>query len=252
MAIAAGIVVLVSMLAERTKPFLAAMVATLPVSAGPSLVFLALDHDDAFLRETLLSAMMANLAICGYILAYALLAQKRSLPVALGGAIGTWVLFGAALRQFHWTLPLALGATIIVYLAMGRIMAPFTRAPRGATPPRARFALLFRAIAVACLVALVTLTSAHVGPYISAFLAVFPIVLSSVVVILHPRIGGPATAAFIASSVVGLAGFGIALAAATASVPSVGRFWALGIGLLVALSWNGLGLLWRLKRSGGT
>jgi uncharacterized membrane protein (GlpM family) len=250
MAVAAGIVVVVSMIAERTRPFFAAMVATLPVSAGPSLFFLALDHDDAFLQATLIGAMVANLASCAYVLAYANLAQRRPLVVALGGAIVCWVIAGSLLRPIPWTLLGAIAATTALYIVMLRVVEPFTKAPRPASTPRSRYALLMRATGVSCLVALVTLTSAHVGPYISAFLAVFPIVLSSLIVILHPRIGGPATAAFIASAVPGLAGFGAGLAAAAASVPYTGRFGALGIGLLVAVAWNGALALWKARRAG--
>lgn len=249
MAVAAAIVVVVSMIAERARPFFAAMVATLPVSAGPSLFFLALDHDDAFLQATLLGAMVANLASCAYILAYANLAQSKTLPVALGGAILSWAMAGSVLRPLPWTLGGAILATAVLYVVMVRVVEPFTKAPRPAATPRSRYALLMRASGVSFLVALVTLTSAHVGPYVSAFLAVFPIVLSSLIVILHPRIGGPATAAFIASAVPGLAGFGAGLAAAAASVPYTGRFGALGIGLIVAVGWNGALALWKMRRA---
>lgn len=249
MAIAAAIVVAVSMLAERAKPFLAAMVATLPVSAGPSLVFLALDHGDAFMRATLIGAMVANLAICSFIIAYTYLAQKHGVVLALGSAFVLWLATGALLKPINWSLPLAIGANALAYAVMVPLVAPFTQAPRPAVPPRSRWALPARAAGVAVLVALVTLLSAHLGPYISAFLAVFPIVLSSLIIILHPRIGGPATAAFIASAVSGLAGFGAALASAAASVDLVGRYGALLIGLLVALSWNGALALWRHRKT---
>ena len=52
----AGIVVAVSTVVERVGPFLGAMIATLPISAGPALVFVAIDHGPAFLGA---SAQMA-------------------------------------------------------------------------------------------------------------------------------------------------------------------------------------------------
>jgi uncharacterized membrane protein (GlpM family) len=240
MALAAGIVVSVSMLAERARPFLAAMIATLPISAGPSLVFLAMDHDEAFMREALLGMMVANIAITGYLLAYAHLAQKRGLALSLGAALAAWVALGTALRGINWTPMIALWVSLLVYGVMMRVMARFVAVERGPTPPRSRYALPMRALAVAVLVGLVTLLSARVGPYVSAFLAAFPIVLSSLIVILHPKIGGPATASFIANSVMGLTGFGLALAAALTSLPHIGRFWALGVGLLASFAWNGM------------
>ena len=51
MAIAAAFVVSASVITERSGPVIGALVATLPISAGPSYVFLALDHDAAFIAE---------------------------------------------------------------------------------------------------------------------------------------------------------------------------------------------------------
>src|SRR3954454_14738375 len=48
----AAIVVAVSALVERVGPFLGAMIATLPISAGPALVFVAMDHGPALLDLT--------------------------------------------------------------------------------------------------------------------------------------------------------------------------------------------------------
>ena len=44
MAVAAAFVVTASFIAERSGPVIGALVATLPISAGPSYAFLALDH----------------------------------------------------------------------------------------------------------------------------------------------------------------------------------------------------------------
>ena len=43
-------------------------------------------------------------------------------------------------------------------------------------------------------------------------IALFPVVFTSMMLILHPRIGGPPTAAVIANSGWGLMGFGVAIA----------------------------------------
>jgi hypothetical protein len=51
MAITAAFVVTASVITERSGPVIGALVATLPISAGPSYVFLALDHDADFIAE---------------------------------------------------------------------------------------------------------------------------------------------------------------------------------------------------------
>ena len=60
MAVAAAFVVAASMITERSGPAIGALVATLPVSAGPSYVFLALDHDDAFIAQSALASLPIN------------------------------------------------------------------------------------------------------------------------------------------------------------------------------------------------
>ena len=65
-----------------------------------------------------------------------------------------------------------------------------------------------RAALVATLVATVVTTSGWVGPKVSGIIALFPIVFTSMMLILHPRIGGPPTAAVLANSAWGLIGPG--------------------------------------------
>src|SRR6202043_3969916 len=67
-----------------------------------------------------------------------------------------------------------------------------------------------RALLVSTLVATVTTLSGWVGPSISGTIALFPVVFTSMMLILHPRIGGPPTAAVIASGAWGLMGFCLA------------------------------------------
>ena len=68
-----------------------------------------------------------------------------------------------------------------------------------------------RAALVATLVATVVTLSNTRRPAVSGIIALFPVVFTSLMLILHPRIGGPATAAVIANGLWGLIGFGIAI-----------------------------------------
>src|SRR5262249_56749501 len=70
-----------------------------------------------------------------------------------------------------------------------------------------------RATMAACLVATVVGLSASVGPAVTGTLAVFPIVLTGLMLILQPRLGGPATAAVLANTIPGLGRFSLCLLA---------------------------------------
>ena len=88
MAVTAAFVVGASMIAERAGPAIGALIATLPISAGPSYVFLALDHDDAFIAQSALASVPMNAASVLMSMAFIFLAQRFSpwsaSPVPLG------------------------------------------------------------------------------------------------------------------------------------------------------------------------
>ncbi|MDP1866827.1 MAG: hypothetical protein Q8L13_10870, partial [Bradyrhizobium sp.] len=89
--------------------------------------------------------------------------------------------------------------------------------------------------------------SGWVGPKVSGIIALFPVVFTSMMLILHPRIGGPATAAVIANSAGGLMGLGIAIAMINVGALRFGSAIGLGIALAICVSWN-LALWWWSRR----
>src|ERR1700735_3834222 len=91
MAVTAAFVVSASVITERSGPVIGALFATLPISAGPSYVFLALDHDSAFIAPGALSSLPINAATISIGLTYTLLAQRHSLLISYGAAALVWI-----------------------------------------------------------------------------------------------------------------------------------------------------------------
>ena len=89
--------------------------------------------------------------------------------------------------------------------------------------------------------------SGWVGPSVSGTIALFPVVFTSMMLILHPRIGGPATAAVLANSGWGLIGLGIAIAVLHVAALRFGSVVGLSRALATCVSWN-LGLWWNGRR----
>ena len=116
----------------------------------------------------------------------------------------------------------------------------------GAVAPRADAArartrwydLVLRAVMVALLVGVVMTLSFHIGPTASGNLAVFPIVLSSIMLILHRRVGGPATAAVMANAVIGLGGFAFASSRSISPPSAFGSALALTLALAISVGCN--------------
>src|SRR5690349_12116290 len=97
MAITALFVSVATIVAEKLGAAVGALVATLPVSAGPVYVFLALDHDAAFISASALASLALNAATAIYVTVYVLTAQRRSLWMSLSLAMTIWLAVTLAL-----------------------------------------------------------------------------------------------------------------------------------------------------------
>jgi hypothetical protein len=249
MAITAAFVVTASVITERSGPVIGALVATLPISAGPSYVFLALDHDAAFIAEGALASLPINAVTIFLGLTYVVLAQRRSALVSFSGAVAVWIALATLSRTIHWSLIGGLIANAVAYA----ICLPLLRRFRDVKMPlitRRWYDIPLRASLVATLVATVVTLSGWVGPGVSGTIALFPVVFTSMMLILHPRIGGPPTAAVLANSGWGLMGLGIAIAVLHLAALRFGSTVALSLALATCVSWN-LGLWWNGRRRFG-
>jgi hypothetical protein len=246
MAVTAAFVVSASVVTERSGPVIGALVATLPISAGPSYVFLALDHNAALIAEGALASLPINAVTIFLGLTYVVLAQRRSAAVSFSGAVLVWIALAALSRTVHWSLAGGLIANAIAF-AVG---LPLLRRFRNVRMPLIRrrwYDIPLRALLVSTLVATVTTLSGWVGPSVSGTIALFPVVFTSMMLILHPRIGGPATAAVFANSGWGLMGLGSAIAVLHLAALRFGSVAGLSLALTVCVSWN-LGLWWNGRR----
>jgi len=247
MAVTAAFVVSASLLTERSGPVIGALVATLPISAGPSYVFLALDHDSSFIFESTLASLPINAVTIFLCAAYVLVAQRQSSLISCGAAVAVWLVLASLARLVHWSF----GGGILANVVAFAICLPLLQRYRQAQMTiftRRWFDIPLRATLVASLVATVVTSSRWVGPDISGTIALFPVVFTSMMLILHPRLGGPSTAAVFANSGWGLVGLGLAIAAMHLTVLPLGSAAALSLALAICVIWNIT--LWGLSRRG--
>src|SRR5438477_5349848 len=246
MAVTAAFVVSASVITERSGPVIGALIATLPISAGPSYVFLSLDHDAAFIAEGALASLPINAATIFLGLTYVVLAQRHSALVSAGVAVVVWIALASIIRSVPWSLAGGLIANAVAYAICVPLLARYRHVKM---PPIRRrwYDIPLRASLVATLVATVVTSSGWVGPKVSGIIALFPAVFTSLMLILHPRIGGPATAAVIANGGWGMMGFGIAIAVMHVTALRFGSAIALTLALATCMSWN-IGLWWFGRR----
>jgi hypothetical protein len=240
MAVTAAFVVSAAIITERSGPVIGALVATLPISAGPSYVFLALDHDAAFIAQGALASLPINAATMFFGLTYIYLARRHNVVVSLGTAMLVWFGLAILVRQVEWSLTAGILANAVAFGICLPLMARFRHAKMPVLTRR-WYDILLRAALVSTLVGTVVTLSATIGPTGSGILAVFPVVFSSLLLILHPRIGGLPTAAVMANGGWGLMGFGLAIAVMHMSALRYGSVIALSLALATCVVWN-LGL----------
>jgi hypothetical protein len=243
MTITASFVVGASVITERSGPAIGALIASLPISAGPAYVFLALDPDAAFVADSALASLPINAATIFLLLTYAVLAQRHGIMIATGVSIVVWLTLASIMRQFDWTLA---GGVIVNVMTFGicmPLLEPYRHVERIPFTTRRWYDIPLRASLVAALVAVVITTSGWVGAKISGTIALFPIVFTSMMLILHPRMGGPTTAAVVANGAWGMMGFGSAIAVLHIGALRFGSAIGLCLALATSISWN-LGLWW--------
>ena len=248
MVMTAAVVVITSVAVERSGPFVGALIGALPTAAGAAYTILALEHPPAFIAASAIGSVAINGAVAIFAAVYAMLAQRHGLLFSLGGAGIVWFAIAATLRLVDWTPLTAVALNVVIYA----VTIPLSWRFRGSAGPvafvRTRFDIPLRALTAALVVAAVTAASSSIGSFASGMFALFPIILGSSIVIMHPRIGGKATASMLAHVQLPLIGLGLGFLVVHYLVAPIGVWLALVVGLLVCLAWSGLLLALRVRQ----
>jgi uncharacterized membrane protein (GlpM family) len=245
-AMTAGIVVAASIVVERSGPFIGALIASLPTAGGAAMIILAWEHPPAFIAQSAVGSLVSNAVCAVFALCYAVLAQRATLPVSLGGAFIVW--FGAAslTRFVSWDAGAAVLLNAVVFplaIVAGtrfRVAGAIRRVHLTAAD------LAWRAGVVTLCVIIVTAASYSIGSFASGLFAFFPVAMGSFFVILHSRLSGPAAASVAAHVQAPLIGLGLGLLAVHYLAEPIGVWWCYAVGLSTGIGWNAL--LWLLRQ----
>jgi hypothetical protein len=237
MVVTAGFVLAATVTAERVGPLLGGLVATLPIGAGPVYVFLAIDHDAHFIAQSAIASLAINAANVIFAICYALLAQKCSRAVSMSLAFLVWLILATVAVKVNWTFGIVAAVNIIA-LGVCLWLARPLRHVRVAGFRTRWTDMALRAGLVAVLVGVVVTFSFQLGPGGSGILAVFPVVLISIMFILHNRVGGPAAAAVLANAVLGLVGFAFACTVLHFTADAFGSVIGLTLALATSVGWS--------------
>lgn len=241
------IVIVAAIAAERAGPQLGGIIASLPVSAGPAYVFLAMKADDGFIATSALASLLANAVTAVFLLYLAFAAAHLSTILSFVTALAVWAATVSLLRLLPLEFPVVAAVNVATYgiaiaiVRRRRFAVPAGRAAGGWLD------LLARALLVAGLVGTVVAVSERVGPALTGIAALFPMTFTSVGLLIHARLGGAACAAAMASGLVAMIGFTVGLALVHLTAVPIGTPPALVLALLCCLGWAGL-LVWLRRR----
>jgi uncharacterized membrane protein (GlpM family) len=248
MVLTATVVVVTSVVVERSGPFIGAMIAALPTAAGAAYVILAIEHPPEFIASSAVGSVAVSAAVSIFSAIYIVLAQRRGMLLSLSVSLAVWFAAAAILRLVDWT---PLKAVLLNVLVFGITVPQSWRYREGGPPKkflRTRYDIPLRAIAAAIVVAIVTTASNRIGSFASGMFAVFPIILCSSIVILHPRVGGKATASMLAHAQVAFVGLSLGFLVVHYTAVPLGSWWAFAVGLCVCVAWSGALMLLRMRK----
>jgi uncharacterized membrane protein (GlpM family) len=239
MVMTASIVVVISVVVERSGPFVGALIAALPTAASAAYIILGIEHTPEFIAASSVGSAAATAAVSIFCLVYAVLAQRHGVVLSVAVAVVTFFIAAAALKLVTWT---ALTASLLNIFVFG-ITVPLSWRYRTSGPPakllRRRYDIPLRALPSAIVVVAVTTASFSIGSFASGIFAVFPIVMGCSIVILHLRVGGIASASMMAHAQIALNGLWLGFIAVHYLVPLYGVWGAYALGMLVCIAWSG-------------
>jgi hypothetical protein len=205
--ITAVTVVAASVAAERAGPIVGGIIVALPVSAGPGYVFLARQASDAFIARSALYTLAITAATALFLAAYVKVAPYLGAIASVAVALLPWLACAVLLQLLDLAWWSAAGLNLIAF--------PFalwmTRDSAAVEMPVPRIAsagdLLLRALLAGSLVAGVVTISNLIGPRLTGSTVTFPVMLTTLGLIMHHRYGGYAASHALRGALLAMPGF---------------------------------------------
>ncbi|MCE3263718.1 MAG: hypothetical protein K0R43_2797 [Pseudoduganella sp.] len=238
----------VTLAGRRWGPAVAGWLSAFPIVAGPILLAISLEQGAAFAAAAAEGTLMAVLAIIVFSLTYAWASGRWNVAGAMPVALAAWALAVAALQAVQPTLPIAVLLVVAALLIAPRLfpaLAPGAPAP-APSPGRLGGDLPWRMLAGAVLVLSVSAAAAGLGPRLSGFLAMFPVMGTVLVGFTHLQSGRASAVQLLRGTMLGYFAFAafclavsLLLRAQPVPVSFLAAFvFALTIQLLAKAAWS--------------
>ena len=223
----------------------------LPLTSGPLVFYLALDHGRRFAAHTAVGSLSGAIAEVAFCLAYGL-AARRGWKIAVLTASAGFVAAAVALQALPLGLALPMPllpllAAGVLALAAGLLLLPHPRERTPAAVRTPRWDLAARAAVATCLVVALAALAPTIGARLTGLLAVYPLYSAVLAAFAHRLQGQAAALGLLRGLLVGLFSFTAFYAVLGALLARTGTATAFGSAVAAALLVQA-GSLWPLRR----
>ncbi len=241
LAATAALVLTATLFAERFGAFIGAIIASMPLSAGPAYFFIAIENGPVFLKASALTSLAVHPMTAVLLLVCSALVLRFGIVIGLGGAMLVWAVGAFGAMRSDLSLMQAVLLNVVVFVVViGASRSLIAEVPAKARR-RSASDVLFRVMAVVAVVGSAIIAGRLLGPQAAGLTALVPVIWISMAVILCVRAGPEMCSAVLANGIVAMIGFSLAFAAIYLTVEAHGLAVALGLALVIAVGWN-LGL----------
>lgn len=242
-----GLVAGVTLGARRWGPRIGGWLTALPLVAGPTLFFLAMEQGRVFAARAALSTLVGLIGVAAFGVVYGWTAVRWGWGVSLVASWAAFVVTTVGAQAVVWTPAGALGATLVAFAIGGRVL-PAERGRAGVFAPPA-WDLPLRMAGTLAVVLTVTSVAERLGPGLSGAFTPFPVALAVLLVFAHAQEGAALAIRLLRSFFPAMWGFALfCLVVAVAMVP-LGPGLAFLLALAIQMAVHGL-VLWRMIRTG--
>ena len=220
-----AVIVAATLAARRFGPAVGGWLIGLPVTAGPVVLFLALDHGAVFARHVALGIVAGVSGLVAFVFGYVVVALRGGgWPASLAVATAAFALTGLVFDVAKPPLAVLLVCGLALLVA-GLRLVPAGAPGRVQTP--APWDLPVRMVLATCLVLAITGFASQLGPTLSGIVTAYPLLSTLLAVFADYAGGGAAAVAVYRGLIVGLfatMGFACTLALVLSRIPIAAAF----------------------------
>ena len=239
------LIVIVTLVTRRWGMAVGGWLASLPINAGPILLFFALEQGTAFAASAAQFTISSVVGVATSCLAYGWIAQRFNWSICL---LGAWAVFFATVALLR-LVPMPLVPALVVSVAAlysARKLLPVV-GPVAVSASRPRLDLPMRIVATLALILTLTYLAGWLGPRLSGLLTAFPVASAVVGAFSHAQQGRDAAVSFFRGMLGGMHGFCIFCAVLSLTLQPYGVMVAFALALSAQAVIHGLSL-WLRQR----